>query len=165
MTVGVEDTEVGRAKVPAADHSSLSSINPPNFFSLSREMARAVGNKRTAVQKKSNAIGFSKRLARKKTRQSTSVDDVYEFKAEKVRRSKVALRLTKEELAELGRDNASDSEGDSRRNGQPQPRLIGQNSDDEGVDSEDDEDIDSDAAFGGSDEETFAGYGFIRKVR
>ena len=124
-------------------------------------MARSVGNKRTAVQKKSNAIGFSRRQARKQARQSTSIDDVYEFQPEKVRRSKVALRLTKEELAELGRDNASDSEGD----GQPQPRLIGQNSDDERVDSEDDEDIDSDAAFGESDEETFAGYGFIRKVR
>ena len=127
-------------------------------------MARAVGNKRTAVQKKSNAIGFSRRQARKQARQSTSIDDVYEFQPEKVRRSKVALRLTKEELAELGRDNASDSEGDGHRGGQPQPRLIGQNSDDERVDSEDDEDIDSDAAFGESDEETFAGYGFIRKV-
>lgn len=116
------------------------------------------------MQKKSNLIGFSRRLARKKTRQSTSVDDVYEFKPEKVRRSKVALRLTKGELAELGRDNASDSEGDNNRNGQPQPRLIGQNSDDEGVDSEEDEDIDSDAAFGESDEETFAGHGFVRKV-
>jgi U3 small nucleolar RNA-associated protein 14 len=127
-------------------------------------MARAVGNKRTALQKKSNAVGFSKRQARKKGRQSMSVDDVYEFKPEKVRRSKVALRLTREELAELGRDNASDSEGDNHRDGQPQPRLIGQNSDDEKVDSEDDEDIDSDAAFGESDEETFAGYGFVRKV-
>jgi hypothetical protein len=67
MTVGVEDTEVGRAKVPTTDHSSLSSINPPNFFSLSREMARAVGNKRTAVQKKSNAIGFSKETGSQKS--------------------------------------------------------------------------------------------------
>ena len=127
-------------------------------------MARAFGNKRSTVQKKSNAIGFSRRQARKKTRQSTSVDDVYEFQPEKVRRSKVALRLTRAELAELGRDNASDSEGDNHRGGQPQPRLIGQNSGDEGVDSEDDENIDSDAAFGESDEETFAGYGFTRKV-
>jgi U3 small nucleolar RNA-associated protein 14 len=126
-------------------------------------MARAVGNKRTAVQKKSDAIGFSRRQARKKARQSTSIDDVYEFHPEKVRRSGVALRLTREELAELGRDNASDSEGDNNRDGQP--RLIGQNSDDEGVGSGDDEDIDSDAAFGESDEETFAGYGFTRKVR
>lgn len=127
-------------------------------------MARAVGNKRTALQKKSNAVGFSKRQARKKTRQSTSVDDVYEFQPQKVRRSKVALRLTKEELAELGRGNASDSESDGYRGGQQQPRLIGQNSDDEGVDFEEDEDIDSDAAFGESDEEAFAGYGFIHKV-
>ena len=127
-------------------------------------MARTVGNKRTTVQKKSNAIEFSKRQARKKSRQSTSVDDVYEFQPERVRRSKVALRLTREERAELGRNNASDSEGDNHRGGQPQPRLIGQNSDDERVDPEEDEDIDSDAAFGESDEETFAGYGFIRKV-
>ena len=165
MAAGVEDAEVGRAKVPTTDHSSLPSIVPPNFFSFSREMARTVDNKRAAVQKKSNAVGFSRRLARKKARQSTSVDDVYEFQAEKVRRSKVVLRLTNEELAELGRDNANDSEDDNPRGGQPQPRLIGQNSDGEEVDSEDDEDIDSDAAFGESDEETFAGYGFIRKVR
>jgi U3 small nucleolar RNA-associated protein 14 len=127
-------------------------------------MARAVGNKRTALQKKSNAVGFSRRQARKNARQSTSVNDVYEFQSEKVRRSQVALRLTKEELAELGRDNASESEGDNHGDGRPQPRLIGQNSDDERVDSEDDEDIDSDAAFGESDEETFVGYGFTRKV-
>jgi len=82
-----------------------------------------------------------------------------------VRRSKVALRLTKEELVGLGRDNASDSDGDDHRDGEPQPKLVGQNSDDGGVDSEDDEDIDSDVAFGESDEETFAGYGFVRKVR
>ena len=82
-----------------------------------------------------------------------------------MRRSKVALRLTKGELAELGRGGASDSDGGDSRGGQPQPRLIGQNSDDEGMSSEDDEDIDSDAAFGESDEETFAGYGFSRKVQ
>ena len=127
-------------------------------------MARTAGGKRTMVQKKSNAIGFSRRQARKQARQSTSIDDVYEFQPEKVRRSKVSLRLSKGELAELGRDNASDSEGDSHRDGQLQPRLIGQNSDDERMDSEDDEDIDSDAAFGESDEETFAGYGFTPKV-
>jgi len=161
----LEDAEVGRGQ--GSHHRSLLSLldRPSQFFSLPREMARAVGNKRTVVQRKSNATGFLKRQARKKARQSTSVDDVYEFKQEKVRRSRVALRLTKGELAELGRDNASDSEVDGSRDGQPQPKLIGQNSDDEGVDSEDDEDIDSDAAFGESDEETFAGYGFIRKVR
>lgn len=117
------------------------------------------------MRKESNVVGFSRRQARKKARQSTSIDDVYEFQPEKVRRSKVALRLTKEELAELGRDNASDSEDYDYRGGPPQPRLIGQNSDDEGVNAEDDEDIDSDAAFGESDEETFAGYRFTRKAR
>jgi U3 small nucleolar RNA-associated protein 14 len=127
-------------------------------------MARAVGNKRTAVQKKSDAIGFSRRQARKKVRPSTSVDDVYEFQPEKVRRSRVALRLTKGELAELGRDDASDPGVGKHPGDQPQPRLVGQNSDDEGMNSEDDEDIDSDAAFGESDDETFAGYGFTRKV-
>ena len=124
-------------------------------------MVRAIGNKRTAMQKTTNAIGFTRRQARKKARQSTSVDDVYEFHPEKVRRSKVALRLTKGELAELGRNDPSDSGDD---NDQSKPRLIGLNSDDEGLDSEDDEDIDSDAAFGESDEETFAGYQFTRKV-
>ena len=128
-------------------------------------MARAIGNKRTAVQKKPNSIGFSRRQARKKARHSANVHEVYEFQPEKVRRSKVALRLTKEELAELGRDDASDSDGRNHQGGQPQPRLIGQNSDDEGMNSDEDEDIDSDAAFGESDEETFAGYGFTRKVR
>ena len=155
----------GKSQCSHQYRSLSTSLIDPRFFLLSREMARAVGNKRTAVQKKSNAIGFSRRQARKNARQSTSVDDVYEFQPEKVRRSKVALRLTKEELAELGRNNASDSEGDDHQGGQPQPRLIGQNSDDERVDSEDDEDIDSDAAFGESDEETFAGYGFTHKVR
>jgi len=168
MAVGVgedaEDGRVGRAK-GSHRHRSLLSLIDPRFFSLSREMGRAVGNKRTTAQKKSNAVGFSRRQAHKKSRQSTSLDDVYEFQQEKVRRSKVALRLTKEELAELGRNKASDSEDDGHQGDQPQPRLIGQNSDDERVDSEDDEDIDSDAAFGESDEETFAGYGFARTVR
>ena len=127
-------------------------------------MARTVGNKQTTVQKKSNPVGFLRRQARKNARPSTSVDDVYEFQPEKVRRSKVALRLTKEEHAELGRGDTSDSGGGNHAGVQPQPRLIGQNSDDEGMNSEDDEDIDSDAAFGESDEETFAGYGFTRKV-
>ena len=165
MTVGeeedAEDGRVGRAKVSPPIIPPLPD-RPVQFFLA---MARAVGNKRAAVQKKSNAIGFSRRQARKKARQSTSVDDIYEFQPEKVRRSKVALRLTKGELAELGRGNASDSEGGGDQGGQPQPRLIGQNSDDERVDSEDDDDIDSDAAFGESDEEIFAGYGFTRKVR
>ena len=128
-------------------------------------MTRAVGNKRTTAQKKSNTIGFPRRQARNKVRHLTSVDDVYEFQPEKVRRSKVALRLTREELAEFGRDDASDSGGGNHRDGQIRPKLVGQNSDDEGMDSEDDEDIDSDAAFGESDEEAFAGYGFTRKVR
>jgi U3 small nucleolar RNA-associated protein 14 len=128
-------------------------------------MARAVGNKRTAMQKKSNSIGIMRRQARKKSRHSMNVHDVYEFQPEKVRRSRVALRLTKGELAELGRDDASDSDSGNCRGGQPQPRLIGQNSDDEGMGPEDDEDVDSDAAFGESDEETFAGYGFSRKVQ
>lgn len=116
------------------------------------------------MQKKTNSIGFPRRQARKTARHSTSVSDVYEFQPEKVRRSRVALRLTKGELAEFGRDNASDQDGGNSRGDKPQPRLVGQNSDDEGMNSEDDEDIDSDAAFGGSDEETFAGYGFTRKV-
>ena len=137
---------------------------PPIFLAFC-EMAPAVGNKRGAVQRKTDAIGFPRRQARKKARHSTGLDDVYEFQPEKVRRSKVVLDLTKEELAGLGRGNASDSDGDNHRSGQSHPRLIGQNSEDEGVDSEDDEDIDSDAAFGESDEETFAGYGFARKVR
>jgi U3 small nucleolar RNA-associated protein 14 len=137
----------------------------PNFFLGSCKMARAVSNKRTTGQKESNILGFSRRQTRKKARQSASVDDVYEFRPEKVRRSRVALRLTRGELAELGREDVGDSGDDKYQDNQPKPRLIGQNSDDEGLNSEDDEDIDSEVAFGESDEETFAGYGFARKVR
>jgi U3 small nucleolar RNA-associated protein 14 len=94
---------------------------------------------------------------------SAELSDVYEFQHEKVRRSKVSLSLGKDEIAELGRQNHSDDEEDGV-DPLKGARLIGENKDDEMIDSEDDEDIDSDAAFGDSDEETFAGYGFSRKV-
>lgn len=45
-----------------------------------------------------------------------------------------------------------------------QARLIGEDDDDEQIESADDEDLDSDAAFDESDEERFAGF-FSSKVR
>ena len=60
----------------------------------------------------------------------------------------------------VGFDGANEEE-DEREN--MRARLIGENEDDERVDSDDDEEIDSDAAFEESDEERFAGF-FSNKV-
>lgn len=108
------------------------------------------------TNRKANAIGFNKRKSRKA---QSAISDVYEFQQEKVRRSNVPLSLGRDEV---GRKDLSDEEheGDALKGA----RLIGELKDDEMIDSDDDEDIDSDAAFGDSDEETFAGYGFKRQV-
>jgi U3 small nucleolar RNA-associated protein 14 len=111
---------------------------------------------------KANALGFSKRRSRL-SKASTKLSDVYEFQNEKVRRSGVALALGRDDIAGVERQNNSDNE-EEWKDPSKGARLIGENEDNEMIDSEDDEDIDSDAAFGDSDEETFAGYGFSRKV-
>lgn len=109
------------------------------------------------TNRKANAIGFTKRKSRKA---QSGITDVYEFQQEKVRRSNVPLSLGRDEV---GRKDHSDEE--HQEDALKGARLIGEHMDDEKIDSDDDEDIDSDAAFGDSDEETFAGYGFKRQVR
>ncbi len=98
---------------------------------------------------KFNAAGYAKRQARKEKETALS-EDVYEYAPDAVRRSKVKLDLDRDE------DFGGIPDGDGERE-QLRARLIGENEDDEMIDSEDDEDIDSDAAFEESDEDRFAG--------
>lgn len=95
------------------------------------------------------------RQARRQIRNAKVVSsDVYEYIPEHTKRSKVALQLDRDEAIDAGSDND-----------QPlRARLIGENGDDEKIDSDDDEEIDSDAAFEESDDEQFAGF-FSRKVQ
>lgn len=78
-----------------------------------------------------------------------------------VHRSRMTLDLDRSEAAEfgVGVDGGNDEERDELR-----ARLIGENEDNEKIDSEDDEEIDSDAAFEESDEDRFAGF-FSTRVR
>ncbi|PBK84660.1 Utp14-domain-containing protein [Armillaria gallica] len=103
---------------------------------------------------KFNAAGYAKRQARKEKETAPS-EDVYEYAPDVVRRSKVKLDLDRDE--DFGGIPDDDDEREQLR-----ARLIGENEDDEMIDSEDDEDIDSDAAFEESDEDRFAGF-FSRK--
>ncbi|KAK0220989.1 Utp14-domain-containing protein [Armillaria nabsnona] len=105
---------------------------------------------------KFNAAGYAKRQARKEKETAPS-EDVYEYAPDAVRRSKVKLDLDRDE------DFGGIPDGDDERE-QLRARLIGENEDDEMIDSEDDEDIDSDAAFEESDEDRFAGF-FSRKKK
>lgn len=123
-------------------------------------MAKTSRASRTAPARKShktdNVSGYAKRQARKaKTVQSS---DVYEYAPERVKRSKVRLELDREE--ETGFD-VEDEDMEERE--RLRARLIGENGDDEMIDSADDEEIDSEAAFEESDEDRFAGF-FSKKV-
>ncbi|KAF8817622.1 small-subunit processome [Phlegmacium glaucopus] len=102
-----------------------------------------------------NITGYEKRLARKA--ESTPITDLYEHIPEKTRRSKVALDLGRDEGFEF--PNAWDGEEQEEL----RARLIGENEDNEDIDSGDDEEIDSDAAFEESDEERFADF-FSKKT-
>ncbi|KIJ66588.1 hypothetical protein HYDPIDRAFT_174627 [Hydnomerulius pinastri MD-312] len=95
-----------------------------------------------------------------------AIDDVYEYAPSKVRRGKIALDLDRHETE--GRRFGSDDEVDLGGMGQEsmgrlRARLLGENQDDEQVDSEDDEEIESDDAFEESDKDEFAGSNFTRK--
>jgi U3 small nucleolar RNA-associated protein 14 len=130
-------------------------------------MARKVDGTRhrkpRPLSSKANAAGYAKRHSRKAENQ-LNVSDVYEYQSGKTRRSKVALDLSRDEAGEfLGHD--SDNEDADRENARPKARLVGENGEDEKLDSEDDEEIDSDNAFEESDEERFAGFNFSYKVR
>ncbi|KAJ3901115.1 Utp14-domain-containing protein [Lentinula edodes] len=107
------------------------------------------------------ASGYAKRHERKAAKSAGRFEDVYEYAPEKVRRAKIALDLDRDEEMDagpLGNGGADDME-DIRM----KARLIGENEEDEKIDSEDDEEIDSDAAFDDDDDERFAGF-FTKKV-
>ena len=97
-----------------------------------------------------NIAGYEKRLARKE--KLTLTTDLYEHIPEKSRRSKIALDLGRDE--EFGFTNEIDDRGQEEL----RARLIGENEDDEKMESDDDEEIDSDAAFEETDEERFADF-------
>ncbi|KAG6813718.1 hypothetical protein H0H92_008126 [Tricholoma furcatifolium] len=101
--------------------------------------------------RKANAVGYAKRQSKKA--KILGSGDVYEYAPEATRRSKVALDLDRDEAAEY-----AGLDGDDEARQELRARLIGENGDDEMIDSEDDEEIDSDAAFEESDEERFAGF-------
>lgn len=102
---------------------------------------------------KANAAGYAKRHSGKEKK--TSLSDVYEFTQGKVRRSKVRLELDRDE--DMGG-------GDDAMDEVPRARLVGEEGEDDHIDSGDDEEIDSDEAFEESDEGRFAGFNFSRKV-
>jgi U3 small nucleolar RNA-associated protein 14 len=111
-------------------------------------------------KRKTSAVsGYAKRHARKAARS----EDVYEYAQEKVRRSKVALDLDREEERDAGAAYgfAPDDDVEDFR---MKARLIGENGEDKKINSEDNEEIDSDDAFDEDDDERFAGF-FSKKVR
>ncbi|VDC05781.1 unnamed protein product [Peniophora sp. CBMAI 1063] len=108
--------------------------------------------------RKANAVGYAKRHAGKA--KAGALSDVYEHQQQRVRRDKVRLDLDRDEEADRG-FAGSDDEGFDRD--ALRARLIGENVDDEMIDSEDDEELDSDAAFESGDEEQYAGFSFGKK--
>ncbi|RDB24478.1 Uncharacterized protein C57A7.06 [Hypsizygus marmoreus] len=102
---------------------------------------------------KANAAGYAKRHSKKAAFGLST--DVYEYAPEASRRSKVTLDLDREEAAEYG--VGIDGDNDEGRE-ELMARLIGENGEDEMIDSGDDEEVDSDAAFEESDEDRFAGF-------
>jgi hypothetical protein len=113
---------------------------------------------------KANALGYAKRQARKSlTGKNVSASDVYEFAPEATRRENVTLTLDAEEAREY-RVGIDGDDTDEERRQALKARLIGENVENEMIDSDDDEEIDSDAAFDESDEDRFAGF-FSSRVR
>jgi hypothetical protein len=110
-------------------------------------------------RKEGNVSGFQKRMAQKPPKVSDQLD-VYEYD-DKQRKGKsraaVTLDLSKEEAREFAMEGEEDLDDLERLR---QKLRMGEDLE---IDSEDDEDIDSDDAFGESDEERFAGHGL--KVR
>ncbi|KAJ3912579.1 Utp14-domain-containing protein [Lentinula edodes] len=106
--------------------------------------------------------GYAKRHERKAAKSAGRFEDVYEYAPGKVRRSKIALDLDRDEEMDAGPlgNGGEDDMEDIRM----KARLIGENEEDEKIDSEDDEEIDSDAAFDDDDDERFAGF-FTKKKK
>lgn len=115
--------------------------------------------------KKSAIAGYAARHARKPASKA-DLGDVYEFSTEKRDikrlRSGVEMDLTKDEALEFGQGGDEENDEDNEEEGMDRKmaRLM-----EEGdiLDSADDEELDSDQAWGSSDDETFAGYGFKPK--
>lgn len=129
--------------------------------SRSRRTTFASGSKTSKPSgKKASVAGYAKRQARRSKSIHGLSSDVYEYAPERSRRSNVTLDLNKDEAAEyrVGIDGGNDEDQENLR-----ARLIGENGEDERIESGDDEEIDSDAAFEESDEERFAGF-FSAKV-
>jgi U3 small nucleolar RNA-associated protein 14 len=116
------------------------------------------GRRRPSLHK-GNAAGYLKRHARKSL-PSKNVSDVYEFEPENNRRSKISLDVGADEARNLAQDGSDEDEEDGRL----KARLVGEQGDNDRIDSEDDEDVDSDAAFDESDDEKYAGHRLSRKV-
>ena len=123
-----------------------------NFKVNSKQKEKSTPN----GKKSFNIAGYQKRMAHKPPKASNPLD-VYEFddKQQQGRtRANVTLDLSREEAREHGADEQS-GEDDAERI--RQKLRIGE---DGVVNSEDDEDIDSDDAFGQSDEERFGEHKF-----
>ena len=131
--------------------ANRTSSRPKTRFPVSSKASRPSGSK-------ANATGYAKRQARKP---KAVHSDVYEYAPEVLKRSNITLDLDQDEAAEygVGTDGGNDEDREQLR-----ARLIGENGENERIDSGDDEEIDSDAAFEESDEERFAGF-FSNKVR
>ncbi|KAL4070303.1 Utp14 protein-domain-containing protein, partial [Scleroderma citrinum] len=104
-----------------------------------------------------------------KARATTAISDVYEDLPQKVRRGGVGLDLDRYELQGRRRDPDDDEVGLTGMNTEGRERLrarlLGENKDDEQVDSEDDEEVGSDDALGESDREGLSGSAFKRRMR
>jgi U3 small nucleolar RNA-associated protein 14 len=109
---------------------------------------------------KANVTGYAMRQARKTKSTHGLSSDVYEYAPEVLRRSKVTLNLDQAEATEhrVGMEEGNDESREELR-----ARLIGENGENEQIESGDDEELDSDAAFEESDEERFAGF-FSKKA-
>ena len=104
---------------------------------LSSTMARNANGRPVKAYpsaRKANAAGYAKRQARKV--KAGALSDVYEHQQQRMRRDKVKLDLDRDEEADRG-FAGSDDEGFDRD--ALRARLIGENVDNEMIDSEDDE--------------------------
>lgn len=107
-----------------------------------------------ALSSKEKVAGFNKR----RTKAARPNGDVYEYQPEKNRRANVSLSLDEDES--MGMHGDGDPDPDSfEAQLKNRPRLVG-TEDDDGLATDEDEDIDSDEAFGTSDEERYADFNF-----
>lgn len=144
-----------------------SSNKRPRKFNAPKNSATAKSSKFSKRQADFNASGYAKRQQRNAAKkQGAGLDDVYDYRQDKVRRANVRLQLDKDEEAGFGAGSDDDEDEDIEEGGgNRRPRLIGELDDDERIASEDDEEIDSDAAFEESDEERFAGFDFGKRAK